>query len=227
MRIIPSAVMVESIYALAPTPLRNCRNYPRCDYGCDWLASISKEGTPWNLNRGLAHTSLPDSPRLAQSGHYQSRALRRKKPEPLRTERPHPNLVYAGAKRKNIFVSPWQRERICDPGTEEERSNSIHALVLKLENRIPPDGHKIAPAMNVIAKLKFRHKNGATERDIDYGVWLNSPSNTTDIGIGDTRELVLVFVVNNKLETFEDRRSDNRYFDSEGFSYFEAADVLD
>jgi len=146
-------------------------------------------------------------------------------PEPTKTERASPNLVYAGAKRKDVFVSPWPRDGICDPSTEEERVNAIHALVLKFENRIPGGDRKIVRALNVIAKLKFRHKNGATERDLSYGVWLNSPCNSTDIGIGDTRELVLMCVLENNLVTFEDRRIDNRDFYSEAFSYVEHADI--
>lgn len=98
-------------------------------------------------------------------------------PQPTKTERTLPNLAYAGAKRKNVFVGPWQHTGICDPVTQEQRDKSVHALVVKVENRIVPGGSKITSALNVIAKLKFRHKNGATERAIDYGVWLNSPCN--------------------------------------------------
>jgi hypothetical protein len=147
--------------------------------------------------------------------------------QPLRIERTRPNFVYAGAKRKNIFVSPRQREGICDPSTEDEREKSIHSLVLKFENRVARGGGKIERALNVIAKLKFRHKNGATERDIDYGIWLNSPCNSTDMGVGDTRELVLLCELDETLVTFEDKRIDNRDFSSEGFSYFEYADIKD
>jgi hypothetical protein len=142
-----------------------------------------------------------------------------------KSERPAPNLVYAGARRKDIFVSPWSRDGLCDPHTEEQRKKSIHALVLKVENRVTTDGNKIGHALNVIAKLKFRHKNRVTERDIDYGVWLNSPCNSTDIGVGDTRELVLICVLGEKLVTFEDRRIDSRDFYGEKFSYIHNGDV--
>ena len=144
--------------------------------------------------------------------------------EPIKIERAAPNLVYAGARRKNIFVSPWSREGFCDPRTEEQRTKSISAFVLKFENRIMAGNRKIARALNVIAKLSFHHKNGATKRDIDYGVWLNSPCNSTDIGIGDTCELVLICELENNLVTFEDRRRGNDNFD-EGFSYVQDGDV--
>lgn len=139
------------------------------------------------------------------------------------SEKPSPNLVYSGARRKNVFVNPWPDGGICEPRTTDERAKSLNALVLKLENR--RGERKISRAMNVIAKLKFRHQNGATERDIDYGVWLNSPCNSTNIGIGDTRELVLLCVLNGTLITFEDKRVDSLDFRAEGFSYIETCDI--
>lgn len=166
----------------------------------------------FNVNIGAEHPTLPprstDTPPVL--GHH-----------PL--EQATPNLVYTGAKRKEIFVNPWPLDGISDPRTSEEREKSIHSLVLKIENQLC--GRRITRALNVIAKLKFQHENGATERDIDYGVWLNSPCNSTDIGIGDTRELILIFVLDNKFMTFEDRRTDNRDFCSEGFSYLESCDI--
>jgi hypothetical protein len=44
------------------------------------------------------------------------------------------------------------------------------------------------------------------------------------MGIGDRRELVLMCVVDNKLVTFEDRRSEHHSFHS-NFSYTEDGDV--
>lgn len=146
---------------------------------------------------------------------------------PAKTERPVPNLVYAGGKRKFVFISPSQNEGICDPRTEDERTNSVEAFLLKFENRKDENGRMIGRALNVIAKMTFRHKNEVRERDIDYGVWLNSPCNSTEMGIGDTRELVLMCVLENKLVTFEDRRSGNRFFGSEGFAYIQDGDVED
>lgn len=146
---------------------------------------------------------------------------------PPKTERPAPNLVYAGGKRKSVFISQFPNEGICDPKTEEQREGSIEAFVLKFENRKPEGDRKIGRALNVIAKLKFHHKNGARERDIDYGVWLNSPCNSTEIGIGDTEELVLMCVLDNKLVTFEDRRSGNRFSGYEASTYLHDGDVED
>lgn len=144
---------------------------------------------------------------------------------PARSEGPLPNLVYTGAKQKKLFGDPSWREGIRDPQTEDELKDSVRGLVLKFENR--PTDRTIARARNVIAKLKFRHKNRVTERDIDYGFWLYSPCNSTEIGIGDTRELVLVYVDDEgKFKTLEDKRLDNRDFPTP-FSYGEDCSVED
>jgi hypothetical protein len=96
---------------------------------------------------------------------------------------------------------------------------------LKFENRNQTSDQKIGPAQNVIAKLKFHHRNGATHRNIDYGVWLNSDSNSTAIGIGDTRELVLLCIMEGNLRTFEDKRTYNRDFYSEAYTYLTDEDA--
>lgn len=135
-----------------------------------------------------------------------------------------PNLEYAGSREKRVFVSPLAQDGICDPRAPEEHENSLQALVLKFENKVLSD-RKIARAMNVIAKIRFESPDHTRQRAIDYGVWLNSPCNSTDIGSGDICELVLMCVVNGKLVTFGDRRSDNRFHS--GFSYIEHGDVDD
>jgi hypothetical protein len=136
---------------------------------------------------------------------------------------PIPNLQYVTSKEKRVFVSPLSQEGICDPHNEEEHENSVQALVLKFENRVLPN-RKIANARDVIAKLRFMSKDGLTQRVIDYGVWLNSPCNCVDMGAGDTRELVLMGDVNNRLLCFEDRREGNHQFYDE-FSYLDSGPV--
>jgi len=189
-----------------------------------WLQFRKKEPSTTSLEHSRVQHSaiISGSNNEVHIGHATSPVV---STEPPKTERTVPNLVYAGARRKDIFVSPSPQNGICDPSTQKERETAIHALVLKFENRIVAGDRKIARALNVIAKLKFRHKNGVTERHISYGVWLNSSCNSTDIGIGDTRELVLLAVIENKFVTFEDRRVDNRSFGSEGFLYLEDGDV--
>lgn len=134
-----------------------------------------------------------------------------------------PNLEYVGSRERRVFISPDARQGICDPQTSEERDKSLQALVLKLENKILP-GRNITRARNVIAKIRFQSEDGVTQRLIDYGVWLNSASNTDDFGIGDTRELVLLCAMDGSLLTFEDKRVDgDRYMP--GFGWFEDSNV--
>ena len=131
-----------------------------------------------------------------------------------------PNLQYVTSKEKRVFVSPLARDGVCDPRNIEEHEKSLQALVLKFENKIQGD-RKIARAMNVIAKIRFRSTVGDRERVIDYGVWLNSPCNSTDMGTGDTRELLLMCVMDDgSLESFEDRREGSHQFQDE-FSYID------
>jgi hypothetical protein len=135
---------------------------------------------------------------------------------------PRPNLKYVGPKEKFVFVSPLSRDGICDPRTLDERTKALKAFVLKFENQVLPD-RKIARA-TVIAKIRFKSADRATQRLIDYGVWLNSPGNSTDIGIGDTQELVLICDLEDKLVSFEDRRDAGHQFYDQ-FSYIDDGTV--
>lgn len=143
---------------------------------------------------------------------------------PENPEHPVPNFVFVGGKRKTVFINPVAREGFCDACTEEELEKTVDTFVLKFENRKPENHRKIGRAPNVIAKMTFHHKNGVTGRDIDYGVWLNSSCNSTDFGVGDTRELVLACDLNGRSVTFEDRRTDSRYF-PHGFGYFDSPEI--
>lgn len=149
------------------------------------------------------------------------------KPRLVDSQAGSPNLVYVGAKRRRVYVDRWPTVGICDPVDHVQQLESCDALVLKFENRLPPE-RKIGSAHHVIAKLKFWHKDGRTWREIDYGVWLNSPRNNIDIGIGDTRELVLMCMVGGEAVTFEDKRIDSaRPFFSEPFSYLDSPNIDD
>jgi hypothetical protein len=136
---------------------------------------------------------------------------------------PMPNFQYVAPKEKRVFISPLAKEGICDPRSKDERENSVRALVLKFENKVQ-SGLTIARALNVIAKIRFKSKGGSTEQLVDYGVWLNSPCNCTDMREGDTRELVLMCEVNDELLCVSDRRKELHNF-YDGFSYFESSSI--
>jgi len=202
-------------------------------FGLGWLLTF------WRKSKRKSETTLTaqgakvtDSPVASGSGivqevgtthhHYYGGQHHKQAPLPER-ERPQPNLEFVGSREKWVFISPFASEGICDPRTADEGDKSVQALVLKFENKVLPD-RKIGRALNVIAKIRFLSKERATERQINYGVWLNSPCNSTDIGIGDTCELVLVCVVKNQLISFEDRRTEGHSFRSH-FSYIDYASV--
>jgi hypothetical protein len=76
-------------------------------------------------------------------------------------------------------------------------------------------------ATDVIAKIRFRSLDDKTEEQIPYGVWLNATLNSVDMGIGDTRELVVLCVNSDrKLCAFSDRRSVGHGFHS-AWSWFD------
>lgn len=134
-----------------------------------------------------------------------------------------PNIEYTGLREKRVFVSPFAFEGICDPRNEEENENSLQALVFQFENRLPCD-RQISIAKNVIVKMSFESEDSVRHHSVSYGVWLNSPCNTTYFGIGDTQELVLICAVDNQLLTFEDRRSGNHNFHKD-FSYLQHSEI--
>ena len=57
--------------------------------------------------------------------------------------------------------------------------------------------------------------------------WLHqhTPCNAIDIGIGDTRELILLYLDSGTFRTIEDRRAADRDFSLEPFSYVESHDI--
>jgi hypothetical protein len=134
-----------------------------------------------------------------------------------------PNIEYVGCKEKPVFISPFAREGFCDPRTADEYDNAVQAFILRFENKTLPD-RKISRAMNVIAKIRFQSESQGSERRLNYGVWLNSPCITETFGVGDTRELVLMCMVDKQLLAFEDRRTEGHTF-YDGFAYIDGGDV--
>jgi hypothetical protein len=135
-----------------------------------------------------------------------------------------PNIEYVGLREKLVFVSPHAQDGICDPQNEDQREKSLQALVFRFENK-PLADRKVSRARNVIAKMNFQSEGGVRHHSISYGVWLNSPCNSTSLGIGDTQELLMMCILDDELVTFEDRRgvSQNSFA---SFSYFQES-VID
>jgi len=123
-----------------------------------------------------------------------------------------PHFEYRGYREKAVFISPDARSGIHDPRDSNEIERAIEALVLRFENE--PQGTISARAMDVVAKISFQSSSGFRE-EIDYGIWLNSPCECTDMDAGDTRELLLIAVMDGKLFGFDDRRETNHDYDPE------------
>jgi len=126
--------------------------------------------------------------------------------------KPLPHFQYRGHREKPVFINPYARFGIHDPRDSKEIEGATEALVLRFENE--PRGTMTARAMDVVAKISFRSSRGNRE-EIDYGIWLNSPCDCTDMEVGDTRELMLIAVMDGKLSGFDDRREENHDYDSE------------
>jgi hypothetical protein len=145
---------------------------------------------------------------------------------PVKNERPEPNLVYVGSEQRSVYLGRWDFEGIADPHTEDQRKNAIPALLMRFENRVL-SGRKIGRATSVIAKMRFLHPHGdsMSERAVDYGIWLNATLNSRSMDAGDTAELVLMCLLEDKLYSFRDKRTGSRNFGSEDFSYLTEVDA--
>jgi hypothetical protein len=138
-------------------------------------------------------------------------------------EKPLPNLSYVSPQSKFIFISGDPREGAHEPHNDSEEKEAVYALVLKFTNGAVP-GQLVGRAMDVIATIKFRSDNRATELRIDYGVWLDSPCASTDLKKGDTRELLLLVDAGDQsLRALEDKRTDINY--PEQFDYLKEKNV--
>ena len=168
----------------------------------------------------VQHYHFPSAPIAAAQAPAPSPPMTDAAYGPTKIEK-SPNLQYAGSRERRVLVSPDPHRGICDPLTADEDDKSLKALVLKFENKTLPTA-KIVWARNVIAKLRFQSEDGMTQKQVDYGVWLNSPCNSVGIGIGDTCELRIFCMVDGFLETFEDRRGDGNKWIPSGFSWFDS-----
>lgn len=133
-------------------------------------------------------------------------------PNVQRVPRPHFEFKGLGYPRL-VYCSPSHREGVIEPTTAEETHNSVSALTLRFQNSPQEDGRS-ARALNVIAQLRLFSADWNKSADIDYGVWLDSPCDCTDMEVGDTRELVLLVLDNGRYYALRDLRHDsNREYD--------------
>jgi len=112
-----------------------------------------------------------------------------------------------------VYCSQSHREGIVEPTTTEQTHNSVSALTLRFQNA-PKENLTSARALNVVAQLRFNSEDWNKSTDIDYGVWLNSPCDCTDMEVGDTRELILLIFDGGHYYSLRDLRHEiNREYD--------------
>jgi hypothetical protein len=94
---------------------------------------------------------------------------------------------------RHLHVSERHREGVVEPTTLDQEQNSISALTLKFTNT-PRSNGKSSRALQVVAPLRFYSEGWNRYRDVDYGVWVNSPCDCTGMEVGAIQELVLIFI---------------------------------
>ena len=127
------------------------------------------------------------------------------------SQQPHFELKGLGFPR-SLYVSQSHRDGIVEATTEDQDLNAVAALTLRFYNSPQVDGTS-ARALNVIAQLRFFSADWNKSADIDYGVWVDSPCDCTDMEVGDTRELILVLIDGAHYFALRDLRHDiNRVY---------------
>jgi hypothetical protein len=139
------------------------------------------------------------------------------------TERPvrRPHFRFTGLGYKALFINPSPREGIGEPTTDEQETESVMGVTLSFTNMAVDDGSS-KRAINVVARIRFYSDNWSKSRDILYGVWLNSPCNSTEMEIGAVEELLLILVNGSDYCALRDLRVDiNKQYQN----YFTLEDV--
>ena len=186
----------------------------------------NKRGIPRGAAKQIASPAMTQTfqptiniyPPIADAGATPQATQKRSEVEPTSSL---PNFEYKGSMEKRVFINPEASCGISDPHNSEEREKSLQGFVLRFENT--PNGNT-ARALDLIAKVSFQCSTSAREQSFGYGVWLNSPCNATGMDVGDTRELVLICVIDGGLFSFDDRREGNHDFHSE-WSWLDARPV--
>ncbi len=125
---------------------------------------------------------------------------------------PHFEFVGIGFPRY-LHISPSHEEGIVVATTLEQQRASVSALTLRFRN-VPKGNSESARALNVVGQLRFYSDGWSKTTDIDYGVWLDSSCDCTEMEVGDTRELILLILVDGSRYALQDLRHDiNREYE--------------
>lgn len=125
-------------------------------------------------------------------------------------KRPHFKFAGVGFPR-HLQLSQSQKDGLVEATAPEERESSALGLTLRFRNAPAANSTR---ALNVVAQLRFYSKEWSKAADIDYGVWLDSPCDCTDMEVGDTRELCLFILVEGSRYALQDLRHGNREYEA-------------
>jgi hypothetical protein len=107
----------------------------------------------------------------------------------------------------------------------------VHSVTLKFRN-VPMGDSVSATAGQVVARMTFYSKDWRKKLPVDYGLWLDAAQAHVEIGVGDTRELVLLIYWDQKCpRTVRDFRHHNRplvdrtYYEEPPVEWFQFVEV--
>ncbi len=162
------------------------------------VGSIGNIGEGAVVNIGTSHVPRPELP-----SHPKAQS----------------DFAFVGTAIRTLQLNPDAHDGI-DEHTNENGVVLPNVLVLRFSN-LPPREGVATHSINIVAKMRFFSDNWSKHADVDYGVWVGSPSCTTDMDVGDTRELFCVAAIppeqpggQPELFTLRDLRSNQRLYDT-------------
>jgi len=129
---------------------------------------------------------------------------------------PRPHFAFTRLGYKALLIDDDPRRGVTEAITEDERSDAPMGITLSFTNLASGGGSK--RAMNVVARIRLYSEDWSTSLDIPYGVWLNSPCNSTAMEIGAVEELLLLLVKDGEYGALRDLRGLRRAPDSVHFA---------
>ncbi len=120
--------------------------------------------------------------------------IRAEPPQSTRRVRPirHPHFEFIGLGRPNLYLSNIPQEGARPPANNDQHEGSLPSVTLRFTNLAR--GTESLEAVNVAARLRIFDESWMHFQDVDYGVWVGSPCEVTDIEVGNVRELVLLLI---------------------------------
>ena len=115
-----------------------------------------------------------------------------------------------GLGRTDLYLSNISQEGIRPPASANQREAAVPGVTLRFAN-LPKEGESLR-AINIVARIRLFSDDWTHLQDIDYGVWVGSSCEVTDMEVGDVRELVLFIIDDdNQLVGLRDMRHVGRF----------------